>query len=403
MLKKIVIAPDSFKESLSAQKAAEAIRTGVQRVYPKAECVCIPIADGGEGTVDALVAARDGKFVTKQVMGPMGNKVRARYALLEDGALAVIEMASASGLELVKRDARDPRVATTFGTGELIRDALDKGVERIIVGVGGSATNDGGVGMAQALGVKFLDKNGKVMKNGTGGGDLGSIASIDASELHAGVRRGRIRVACDVDNPLTGPRGASAVYGPQKGATPAMVKELDAGLKHLSKIVKASLGSNHVKVPGAGAAGGLGYGLISFVAAEPVRGVDTILKLAGLKEAIEGADLVITGEGRIDFQTGFGKAPAGVVKLANRYRIPVVAIGGAVSADAAKLFEAGFDGLEACVTEVCDVETALKQAQANLTLAAERVARTILIGQKVHKRMVRKPSRRGARTEQSDQ
>lgn len=394
MLKKVVIAPDSFKESLSAQKAAEAIKTGIQRVYPKAECVCVPIADGGEGTVEALVAARDGKLVSRQVLGPMGTKVRARYALLEDGALAVIEMAAASGLELVKRDARDPRVATTFGTGELIRDALDRGVERIIVGVGGSATNDGGVGMAQALGVRFIDRAGNVMQNGLGGGDLGNIADIDISELHEGVRRGRIRVACDVDNPLTGPRGASAVYGPQKGATPAVVKELDAGLKHLAKIVKSSLGCSHAKVPGSGAAGGLGFGLLSFASAEAVRGVDTILKLAGLKEAIEGADLVITGEGRIDFQTGFGKAPAGVVKLANRYRIPVVAIGGAVSVDAAKLFEAGFDGLEACVTEVCEVDTALKHAQSNLVLAAERVARTILVGQKIHKRMVRKPSRR---------
>ncbi len=398
MLKRIVIAPDSFKESISAEKAALAIQKGMAKVYPKAEYICIPIADGGEGTVDALVAARDGQLLRRKVMGPMGKPVRAAYGLLEEDTLAIIEMAAASGLELVPRDSRDPLKATTYGTGELIVDALERGVERIIVGVGGSATNDGGVGMAQALGVKFFDQSGTLLKPGLAGGDLEKIASIDASGLHAGVRKGRIRVACDVDNPLTGPKGASAVYGPQKGATPALVKSLDKGLKHLAKIVKRDLGQDVSKVEGAGAAGGLGFGLMSFAMADPVRGVDTILRIAGLKEAIEQADLVVTGEGRIDFQTGFGKAPAGVAKLANRFRVPVVAIGGAMSVDAAKLFEAGFDGLEACVTEICEVDDALKQASRNLTLAGERVARTVLVGQKIHKRMVRKPSKRRAKT-----
>jgi len=392
-MKKIVIAPDSFKESLTAARAAEAIERGFARVFPRARYECVPIADGGEGTVDALVAARDGTYVKKRVAGPLGARRQARYGLIDDGELAIVEMAAASGLELVPRAERDPLRASTYGTGELVRDALDRGVKRIIVGVGGSATNDGGVGLAQALGVTFLDARGRTLPNALGGTDLNRIARIDLSGLHEGVRRGRIRVACDVDNPLTGPKGASAVYGPQKGATPADVKRLDANLKHLADVVKRELGIDVARTPGAGAAGGLAYGLMAFTRARAVKGVDTILDLAGLKVAIAGADLVVTGEGRIDFQTAFGKAPAGVARWARRARVPVVAIGGAVSGDARGLFESGFHGLEASVTEICEVDTALKHAGRNLELAAERAARFIALGQALGRRRTR---RRGA-------
>lgn len=395
-MKRIVIAPDSFKESLTAVKAAAAIERGFSRVFPKAVYVTVPIADGGEGTVDAIVTARDGRYVKKRVRGPLGTARQARYGLLDDGALAVIEMAAASGLELVSRGERDPLAASTYGTGELVRDALDRGARQIIVGVGGSATNDGGVGLAQALGVKFFDDKDRRLPNALGGGELHRIARVDASERHPALRRGRIRVACDVDNPLTGPKGASAVYGPQKGASPELVQELDGKLKHLARIVRRDLGVDLARVPGAGAAGGLGYGLMAFAGAKAVKGVDTILDLAGLKAALSGADLVVTGEGRIDFQTAFGKAPAGVARWAARTRVPVVAIGGAVSGDARKLFEAGFSGIEASVTEICDVDTALKQAGRNLELAAERAARLIELGARQARRQRARRRRGGA-------
>ena len=394
-MKRIVIAPDSFKESLTAAKAAAAIERGFSRVFPKAAYVTVPIADGGEGTVDAIVTARDGRYVKKRVRGPLGTARQARYGLLDDGALAVIEMAAASGLELVPRGERDPLVASTYGTGELVRDALDRGARQIIVGVGGSATNDGGVGLAQALGVKFFDDEDRLLSDALGGGELHRIARVDVSGRHPALRRGLIRVACDVDNPLTGPKGASAVYGPQKGASPEVVKELDGKLKHLARIVRRDLGVDVARAPGAGAAGGLGYGLMAFTGARAVKGVDTILELAGLKAALIGADLVVTGEGRIDFQTAFGKAPAGVARWAARTRVPVVAIGGAVSRDARKLFEAGFSGIEASVTEICDVDTALKQAGRNLELAAERAARLIELGARQARRQRSRGSRGG--------
>ena len=380
-MKTIVIAPDSYKESMSAWEACQAIKTGIRRVYPKANYRMIPIADGGEGTVDALVRARQGKRRNKRVTGPLGDIVQAQYGLLNEGNLAVIELAQASGLELVPPEDRDPLRATSYGTGELIAAALAQGAEKVLVGIGGSATNDGGVGLAQALGVKFFDKRDREMTAPMGGGDLLKIHRIDASMRNRALKSGRVKVAFDVKNPLTGKSGAAHVYGPQKGASPQQVERIDRGLAHLARVAKRDLKFVGATRQGAGAAGGAGFGLMCFAKARAVSGVETILELAGLAVAMNGADLVVTGEGRIDSQTAFGKAPAGVAALARRKRVPIVAIGGAVSVDARKLFAHGFDGIEASLTEISDVADALGNAKRNVTNAAERAARLILLGQ----------------------
>lgn len=380
---KIVIAPDSFKENMTSLEVAAAIEKGILRVLPKAKCVKVPMADGGEGTVQSLVDATGGKIVSKKVRGPLGQEVEARYGLLGDGSTAIIEMAEASGLPLVPRPKRNPLKTSTFGTGQLILDALDRGVSEIIIGLGGSSTVDGGAGMAQALGVRFLDKRGRALADGIGGGMLDRIEKIDHAKLDARVAKTEFIVACDVDNPLCGPRGASAVFGPQKGATPDMVKQLDSNLRHLAGLITAQLGRDVLELKGAGAAGGLGGGLVAFARARLRSGVDIVIEATGLMDALKGADLAITGEGKVDFQTAFGKTPAGVAKAAKRHKVPVVAIGGALADDASGVFEHGIHGLSAAAARDMSLAEAIANSPAHLANAAERVIRLILIGQKM--------------------
>ncbi len=321
---KIVIAPDSFKGSLTAPQICDAVEEGIREVTPQAVIIKAPMADGGEGTVLCLVNATGGKILKKEVVGPLGKRVEATYGILGDGKTAVIEMASASGLPLVPEEKRNPMLTTTYGTGELIKAALDHGCKKIIIGIGGSATNDGGVGMAQALGVRFLDKNGKEI--GFGGKELKKIAKIDMSHLDERIKDTQILVASDVKNPLCGPNGASYVYGPQKGATPDMVRELDEGLSQLADIIKRDIGKDVRDIPGAGAAGGLGAGLMAFLGAKLRPGIELIMEAIGFYEKVTDSALVITGEGKMDRQTIYGKVPVGVAKVAKELGIPVLAI-----------------------------------------------------------------------------
>jgi glycerate kinase len=382
---KIVIAPDSFKGNLDAMQVARAIERGIRRVLPEAVCVKVPMADGGEGTVQSLVDAAGGRFIRKMVCGPAGRPVRARYGMLADGTTAVIEMAEASGLPLVRGAARNPLRTTTFGTGELIADALDRGARRILIGIGGSATNDGGAGMAQALGVRFLDERGRPIRGRIAGGMLDSIAAIDCARIHPELRRARITVACDVDNPLCGPRGAARVFGPQKGATPAMVRRLDANLRKFGGLIRRELGVDILNLRGAGAAGGLGGGLVAFANARLRSGIDIVIEAVGLDAHLRNADLVITGEGRVDFQTAFGKTPAGVAKAARRRRIPVVAIGGGLADDARGVFRHGIDALQSAIARDMPLEQALERAPDYIADAAERALRLILIGRRMRR------------------
>jgi glycerate kinase len=383
---KIVLAPDSFKENLTSLEVAECIEKGIRRVLPRAKCVKIPMADGGEGTVQSLVDATGGKIIKKAVTGPLGAPVTASYGMLGDGVTAVIEMAEASGLPLVPKDKRNPLLASTFGTGELIKDAMDKGAKAIIIGIGGSATVDGGAGMAQALGVKFLQKDGQPLQGCCGGGALEGIAKIDLSGLDPRIQKTKITIASDVENPLCGRKGAAHVFGPQKGATPEMVETLDKNLKHFGNLIKKQLKIDVAPMQGAGAAGGLGAGLVAFTGAKLKSGVDLVVDITQLKKHIKGADLVITGEGRVDFQTAFGKTPAGVAKAAKKFRVPVVAIGGGLADDARGVFEHGIDGLASSTVRDMDLATALKNSRQYLEDAGERVIRLVMIGMKVQKK-----------------
>ncbi|TAI49919.1 glycerate kinase [Bacillus paralicheniformis] len=369
---KIVIAPDSFKESMTSLEAARSIEKGFKAVLPDAEYVNIPVADGGEGTVQALVDATGGDIVQQTVTGPLGKPVKAAYGLLGDGKTAVIEMAEASGLHLVPPGQRNPLLTTTRGTGELILDAAEKGVSNIIIGLGGSATNDGGAGMAAALGVKFLNRDGEEIENG--GGALAEIAKIDVSGLNPQLKHIHFEAACDVDNPLTGSRGASAVFGPQKGANSEMTALLDQNLKHYAAAVKAELGCEIDSIPGAGAAGGLGAGLCAFLKAELKSGVDIVLDTLSFSERIKGADLVITGEGKIDGQTVSGKTPAGVAKRARSENIPVIAFAGSLGEGCELVYDIGISALFSIVPGISSLENALADGSSNLTRCARNVA-----------------------------
>ncbi len=380
---KIILAPDSFKGNLTSLQVAAALEKGIKRVLPKANCIKVPMADGGEGTVQSLVDATGGKFIRKRVIGPAGNSVSARYGMLADGETAVIEMAEASGLPLVSGKQMNPLKTTTFGTGELILDAAKRGATKIIIGIGGSATNDGGVGMAQALGVRFIDKSDKEITEHGAGGMLDKIASIDVKGLNPTVKRIKIIVASDVNNPLCGKTGASNVFGPQKGATPAMVKILDANLRHLGKIIKTDLKSDVVNLKGAGAAGGLGAGLVAFTKARMKSGIDIVLEATNIAQHMKGADLVITGEGRVDFQTAFGKTPSGVAKAARKYAVPTIAIGGSITDDANAIFAHGIDGLESTYAREMPLAEVMANSKTYIANAAERVLRLVLIGKKV--------------------
>ena len=327
---KIVIAPDSFKGSLTAREAAQSIESGILRVLPEAECVSIPMADGGEGTVQSLVDATGGRIMRVLVTDPLGHPTNAEYGILGDGRTAVIEMAAASGIQYIDETTRNPLIATTYGTGELIKDALEQGVSDIIVGLGGSATNDGGAGMAQALGVRLLDDNGAPLP--FGGAALAELSEVDVSGLDPRLADVRIRLASDVTNPLTGVRGASAVFGPQKGATPDMVERLDDALAHYAAVIRKQLGREVETVPGAGAAGGLGAGFLAFTEASMRSGVDLVIEATGLAGLAAGADYCFTGEGGIDFQTQYGKTPMGVARAVKQASpdCTVVALAGSI-------------------------------------------------------------------------
>ncbi|WP_174733431.1 glycerate kinase [Mesobacillus harenae] len=369
---KIVIAPDSFKESLTALEAAESIEIGFKSVFPDAEILKVPMADGGEGTVQSLVDATNGKILKQIVTGPLGEPVEGFFGILGDGKTAVIEMAAASGLELVPAEKRNPLTTTTRGTGELISAAIDYGAVHIIIGIGGSATNDGGSGMAKALGVKLLNFAGGEI--GDGGGALADLARIDASGLDPRLEAVKIEVACDVDNPLTGPTGASAIFGPQKGASPEQVELLDSYLERYASIIERDLGRKVKDLPGAGAAGGLGAGLLAFLPAELKKGVDIIIAATGLAEKVKDADVVITGEGKIDGQTIFGKTPIGVAKTAKLYGIPVIAIAGHVANDSAAVHDFGIDVLFSIVPGAIPLRDALENASINVERLSKNIA-----------------------------
>ena len=378
---KIVIAPDSFKGSLTALQVAEAIEVGLRRMFTDAAIEKIPMADGGEGTVQSLVDATGGQILTAQVLDPLGNSINAQYGVLGDGVTAVIEMAAASGLTLVPEDKRDPRVTTTYGTGELIRVALAHGCRKLIIGIGGSATNDGGAGMAQALGAKLLTASGEQIESG--GGSLATLNSIDLSELDPGIAETETVVACDVNNPLTGKQGASHVYGPQKGATPEMIRVLDANLVHFDKIVQRDLSKSVGNVPGAGAAGGLGAGLMAFLDASLKSGIEIVTEATQLSKRFAGADLVITGEGQINFQTVFGKTPVGVAKVAKTHNLPVIAIAGSIADNSDGVYDAGIDAMIDIVPEPMSLENAIENATTLIETAAERAGRMVATGMKI--------------------
>ncbi|MDR6997624.1 glycerate kinase [Neobacillus niacini] len=377
---KFVLAPDSFKESITAKDAALAMKDGILKVFPDAECMIVPMADGGEGTVDSLVSYENGSLLKMEVTGPLGRKVKAEYGLLGDGKTAVIEMASASGIHLVGKEERNPLLTTTYGTGELIKYALDQGVTRILLGIGGSATNDGGIGMLQALGASFKDAKGEELP--FGGGGLGHLHTIDLSGLDKRIKNVKIDVACDVNNPLTGELGASYIFGPQKGATPEMVKYLDQNLKHYADKIKALLGIDIDIVEGAGAAGGLGAGLMAFLRAELKKGVDLVIEYTRLEEKIKDADFVFTGEGSIDGQTLFGKTPYGVAATAKKYQVPVIAFAGKIGDGVEVLYEHGFTSIVGILKGVTSLEKALDAGYDNLAHAAESVCRILAIGKK---------------------
>ena len=375
---KIVIAPDSYKESLSALEVAQAVEAGFRQVFPDANYVLVPVADGGEGTVDAMVAATGGRKETVTVSGPLGEPVEAFYGLTGDGDTAVIEMAAASGLALVPPDRRNPLLTSSRGTGELIRAALDAGARRFILGIGGSATNDGGAGMVQALGARLLDLEGRELDGS--GGDLARLERIDVSALDPRLAECRIEVACDVDNPLTGARGASAVFGPQKGATPEMVQALDANLARLARIVGRDLGVAVDTVPGAGAAGGMGAAMLAFFGATLKPGIEIVTAAVDLDTHVRDADLVITGEGRIDFQTVHGKTPIGVARVAKRHGKPVIGIAGSLGADVGVVHAHGIDAVFSVLSKPCTLDEALRDAAANVELTARNVAAVLRLG-----------------------
>lgn len=379
-LKKVVIAPDSFKESLSAQGVAEAIERGFRQVYPHAHYVLLPMADGGEGTVDAMVAATGGEIVNVQVSGPQGKPTAAFYGLLGEGKTAVIEMAAASGLHLVAGDERDPLVTSSFGTGELILAALQRGVQSIILGIGGSATNDGGAGMMQALGVRLLDAQQQELR--PGGAALAQLAHIDLSQLDPRLQQVSITVACDVDNPLCGEHGASAIFGPQKGATAQKVQQLDQALHHYGTLLEQATGRKVLQVPGSGAAGGMGAALIGFLAAVLRPGIEIVIETLHLEDAVRDADLVITGEGRLDSQSIHGKTPIGVARVAKRHQLPVIAIAGSLSKDYQVVHQHGIDAAFSVIDRIVTLPEALAEASHNLEVTARNVAAVWQLAQK---------------------
>ena len=377
---RIVIAPQAFKQSIGARAAAIAIQTGVLQAVPDAETVLIPVADGGDGTLAALIDTTGGRYFTAQVTGPLGDTVSAQWGVMGDGQTAVIEMALASGLALIPDHRRDPRTATTYGTGQLMRAALDAGYTNLIIGLGGSATNDGGTGMAAALGARFLDSAGNPLP--PGGAALAQLASIDTSNLRAGLAEVTIVGATDVTNPLCGDTGASAIFGPQKGATPEIVRELDGCLANLANVIESDLGLQVADTPGAGAAGGLGAGLIAFANCDLRSGIDMVCDALDFDASAADADLVITGEGRADRSTAFDKAPVGIARRSRALGVPTLLLAGSLGEGYDALYQHGIDAIMPIAEEPTTLETSLQNGAELLERAAERAVRLYALGRR---------------------
>ena len=376
MAKIFVLAPDSFKESMTAEQACQAMQRGIAKVFTQAQFIAVPMADGGEGTVDALLVANNGQKIEVEVTGPLPTqKVQSYFGLIDNGKTAVIEMAMVNGIHLIDQAQRNPLLTTTLGTGELIRHALDLGVEKIIIGLGGSVTNDAGAGMAQALGAQFYDAHGH--RVAVGGGQLDQIQRIDLSALDPRLKQTEIMIASDVNNPLCGKNGASYVFGPQKGATAAMVQQLDQNLSYFADLVGQQLNVDLKNIAGAGAAGGLAFGLMAFAGAKIRSGVEIVIEETGLAEQIAQADYVFTGEGGIDFQTKFGKTPFGVAQVAKRLNKPVIACAGYVGTGIEELYTEGFTAIFGIMDGAGDLQTALKNGEKNLERTCENIARIL--------------------------
>jgi glycerate kinase len=380
---RVVIAPDKFKGSLSAPEAAEAMRRGVDRAAPGATIDRVPMADGGEGSVEALVAATGGTYHEARVTGPLGEPITARFGLLGDGRTAAIEMASASGLVLVPPQRRNPLITTTRGTGELLLAAIAAGARRVIVGIGGSATNDGGAGLGQALGYRLLDAGDCELP--PGGGELDRLVRIDPTGRQPELDGIEIAVACDVTNPLCGPTGASAVYGPQKGATPAMVAALDANLAHYATIVARDLGVAIGDIPGSGAAGGLGGGLVAFAGGRLETGVNLVIDAVDLAGRLAAADLCLTGEGALDAQSAFGKTAVGVALLAHALGCPTLALAGTIGPGAEAALQQGIDAYFSICPGPIRLDEAMDRAGELLERVTEQAVRAFLAGQNERK------------------
>lgn len=372
---RIVIAPDSFKECLTANQVASAISVGIQKIVPEAEIICIPIADGGEGTVEALVAATSGKIVPTTSVDALNRPIQSFYGILGDGKTAVIEMAATSGIERIASEERNPMITSTYGTGLLLKAVMDAGFTEIILGIGGSATNDGGAGMAQALGFGLLDKNNNPI--GRGGGSLGELHQIDFSKVHPLLRKVKITVACDVQNPLLGSTGATHIYGLQKGATPEMVKALERNMTHFAGILQQEFGIDYSNILGAGAAGGLGAGLMAFCNAKMNPGFELISRLTHLEAKIQNASLVFTAEGKIDSQTTFGKTISGVAQLGKKHQVPVIALAGMVYDDLTELYKQGLTSVFAIANHPMSLEESKANAAQLLTATSEQIMRLI--------------------------
>ncbi len=375
---RILICPDSFKECMPAKQVAEHLAYGIRRVLPEAEIKVLPLADGGEGTVNSLVDATGGRIEKVKVSDPLMRVIDSFYGVLGDGRTAVIEMAAASGLELLNREERNPCLTSTSGTGELIKEVIEKGCNKIIIGLGGSATNDGGVGAAMALGVKFYDKSGKEILQG--GGFLGDILRIDTSGIDKRLNNCKIILACDVFNTLTGPEGASYFYAPQKGADARQVRQLDCNLRHYASVIRKQTGKDVENIPGSGAAGGLAAGLMAFTDAEIKKGFDVIKEIVQLEKWIEWADIVITGEGKIDYQTQFGKTVSGVAQATGYFGKPLIAVAGALERGYEVMYDFGIAIIIPVVEKPTELETAIRDAPLLLEKAGERIFRLIQLG-----------------------
>lgn len=373
----IVLAPDSFKESMTAKEVCEAMERGIRKANSQIRCIHVPMADGGEGTMQSLVDATGGRVYSKEVVGPLGNNVVAEYGILGNGDIGVIEMASASGIHLVDSEKRNPLITTTFGTGQLIKACLDKGVKKLLIGIGGSATNDGGAGFIQALGGRLLDENGDDLSYG--GGALAKLHTIDLSNLDERLKYVSVEVACDVNNPLCGKEGASYVFGPQKGATREMIEILDQNLSHYAEVIKEQLGKDVISKAGAGAAGGLGAGLMAFLDVKLKSGIEMVIEYANLEEKVRDADMVWTGEGSIDFQTQYGKTPLGVAMIAKKYNKPVIALAGRVGNDIDALYDKGIDAIFGIMRGVTSIEEALVKGPENVEKTSENIIRLLNI------------------------